>query len=205
MLGDHRQQLADADVLDRGADEDRDHRSLARSLVERRLDLLVGERFAIEVLHHEIVARLGGGLDQRVAPRVLDALELLGDRHLLRRTGLVDRGVLLDHVDVAAEGLRRSDGQVDRGDLRAEPCLQLVQRGVIVGVLAVHLVDEHEARQAPRVGEVPDFLRADLDAGGGVDDHDRRVDRGQRLDDVGLEVGIAGRVNEGDADAVVLE
>ena len=41
--------------------------------------------------------------------------------------------------------------------------------------------------------------------GGRVDDDDRGVHRGQRLDDVRLEVGIAGGVDDGDPHAFVLE
>ena len=205
VLDDHADELADADVPDRRADEDRHHAALARALVHRRLDLGVGERLALEVLLHELVGRLGGGLDEGVAPRVLDPLELGGDGHLGRLAVLVDGGVLLDDVDVAAERIGGADREVDGRDLRAESGLQLVERRVVVRVLAVHLVDEDQARQPARVGELPDLLGADLDAGGGIDHHDGRVDRGERLDHIGLEVGVAGRVDDRDAGALVLD
>ena len=205
VLDDHPRELADADVLRRRADEDRHHGSFAGALVQRRLDLLVGERLALEVLHHQLVGCLGRGLDQRVASRVLDALELGRDRHLVGLAVLVDGRVLLDHVDVAPERLGGADRQVDRRDLRAEARLELVEGRVVVRVLAVHLVDEHHARQPARVGEPPDLIGSDLDAGRGVDHDDHRVDGRQGLDDIGLEVGVPGRVDERDPDAIVLE
>ena len=205
MPRDHARQLAHADVLERRADEDRHHAALARALVHRLLDLLVAERLAVEVLHHQLVGGLRGRLHQRLATGLLAGAHLVGDRHLLRRAALVDVGVLLDHVDVATERLRGADRQVDRRDLGPELRLQAVEHRVVVRVLAVHLVDEDEARQLALLGQPPDLLGADLDPGRRVDHHDRGVDRGQRLDHVGLEVGVAGRVDERDPCAVRLE
>ncbi len=170
-----------------------------------RLDLGVADLLAVEVAGHQLVAGLGRGLDERLAARLLARAHLVGDRHLLWLAGLVDVGVLLDHVDVATERLGGADRQVDRGDLWPELGLQPVQHRVVVRVLAVHLVDEDEAGELPLLGEAPDLLRPDLDSRRRVDHHDRGVDRCQRLDHIGLEVGVAGGVDEGDPGAIGLE
>ncbi len=113
--------------------------------------------------------------------------------------------MLLDDVDVAAERVGGADRQVHGRDLGTETRLELIERRVVVRVLAIHLVDEDHSRQAAGVGEPPDLLGADLDPGRGVDHHDRGVDGGQRLHHIGLEVGIAGGVDDGDSHAVVLD
>ena len=111
----------------------------------------------------------------------------------------------MDEVDVAAELLGRADGQVERRDLVAERRAQGVQRGRRVGVLAIALVDEEARRAAARPAERDRGLQPGVDAAAGVHDEDHPVDRGDALDDLGDEVGIAGRVDQGDARAVVVE
>ena len=205
MPRDHARQLANADVFQSAADEDWHHAPLAGAFVQRGLDLGVRQVLALEVLLHELVGGFRRGLHQRVAARVLDALQLVGDRDLGGLARLVDGGVLLDHVDVAAEPVGGADGQVDRRDLGPEGGLELVEDRVVVGVLAVHLVDEHEARQPSRIRQPPHLVRPHFDPGTGVDHHDRRVHRCQRFDDVGLEVGVARRVDDRDPHLLMLE
>ncbi len=82
---------------------------------------------------------------------MLGSLHLRRDRDLLGLAALVDVGVLLDDIDVAAKRPRGTDGQIDRRDLRSEARLELLQGGVVVRVLAVHLVDEDHPRQATLV------------------------------------------------------
>jgi len=57
----------------------------------------------VEVARHQLVAGLGGSLHQRLAAGLLAGAHLVGDRHLLRLAVLVDVGVLLDHIHIAAE------------------------------------------------------------------------------------------------------
>ena len=58
----------------------------------------------------------------------------------------------------------RADGQLQRGDARAEPVAQLGERGVVAGALAVELVDEHHAGHAEARGHLPRLLGLHLDA-----------------------------------------
>ena len=99
----------------------------------------------------------------------------------------------------------RADRDLERRDLVAERRAQRVERGGRVGVLAVGLVDEEARRPSRRPPERDGLLEPGLDAGRRVHDEQRAVDRGEALDDVGHEVGIAGRVDERDPRPVVLE
>ena len=136
---------------------------------------------------------------------MLDALQLVRNRHFVGLPAFIHGGVLLDDVDVATEALGCTDGQVDGRDLWPEGGLELVQHRVVVGVLAVHLVDEHEPGQPAGIGQAPHLIGPHFDAGARIHHHDRGVHRRQRLYHVGLEVGVAGRIDEGDADVLVLE
>ena len=67
------------------------------------------------------------------------------------------------------------------------------------------LVDEEAGRPTGRPAEADRRLEPGLDARRGVHDEERPVGRGEALDDLGYEVGVAGRVDEGDPGRLVLE
>ena len=78
----------------------------------------------------------------------------------------------------------------------------IIDRSVEVGAHAVDLVDEADTRHVVLVRLAPHCLRLRLDAGDGVEHHDRAVEHAQRALDLDREVDVAGRVD--DVDAVVV-
>jgi hypothetical protein len=74
--------------------------------------------------------------------------------------------------------------------------LDLVEQLEGVAALAVHLVDEGDDRDVAQAADLEQLARARLDALGGVDHHDRGVDRGQRAVGVFREVLVARRVEQ---------
>ena len=122
---------------------------------------------------------------------------------LLRR--LVDVDAVLQQVVDAAEIAPHADGPGDRCAADTEHLLDLVQQRQRLAALAIELVDEGHDR---RVAQPADLHQLDgplLDALGAVDDHQRRIDRGQRAIGVLREVLVAGRVEQVDHAARVRE
>ena len=62
--------------------------------------------------------------------------------------------------------------------------------------LAVHLVDEGDDRDVAQPADLEQLARARLDALGGVDHHDGRIDRGERAIGVVGEILVARRVEQ---------
>ena len=111
----------------------------------------------------------------------------------------------MHEVDVAVERIRRPDRDLERRDLVAEGRPKGIERSCRVGVLAVRLIDE-EARRRPALATQGDrLLEPGVDASGGVHDEEGTVGRREPLDHVGDEVRVAGRVDERDPGALVLE
>jgi hypothetical protein len=69
----------------------------------------------------------------------------------------------------------------------------------------VALVHEGEDRDAAAAADLEQLARLRLDALGGVDDHERRIDRGEHAVGVLGEVLVARRVEQIDGEAVVVE
>ena len=84
-----------------------------------------------------------------------------------------------------------ADRQVDGDAARRELLLDLRERAVEVGALAVEHVDEEDAREAEVVGEVLDPRGADLEPHHGVDDDERALDDAQRAPGLALEARVA--------------
>ena len=101
----------------------------------------------------------------------LDPLVLLALRRLVE-----DRGLHLDEVDDALVLVLFADGILDRDRRDAEALLDRVHVHLEVGADLVHLVDEHDARDAELVGLTPDGLRLRLDAVAAVEHGDGAVE-----------------------------
>ena len=104
-----------------------------------------------------------------------------------------------DQVDDALElaalaGRQGADGRDD-----AELLLHLLDAAEEVGAHAVELVDVGDARHAMLVGLIPDRFALHLDAADGAEDADRAVEDAQGAFDLGGEIDVAGRVDQGDA------
>ena len=200
------EQGAQADALERAADEDRREDRFLDALAQARLELRVGDLLALEVLGQDVVVGLGGRLEQLVAAGRDLVGEVVGDRDLDLVRAVEPPRLAVDEVDVALERLGGADRDLERRDLVAEAGPQRVERGRRVGVLAVALVDEEAGGGPGRAAEPDGVLEAGLDAAGrGIHHEDRAIGRGEALDHVGDEVRVAGRVDQRDPGPVRLE
>ena len=109
-------------------------------------------------------------------------------------------------------------GKLYRDRPGVEPLPQVLEARLEAGADAIHLVDEHEPRNAERVGAPPDGLGLGLDPVDGVEDDDGAIEDAQAALDLDGEVDVPGRVDQvdrmpgpgdrrdgrGDGDAVLL-
>src|SRR5436190_2434390 len=213
VVDDRVEQKLHALVLERRAADDRHEGGLrllplgvdrgVDALAQRRLDLVLGHLFAVEVLLEDLVVRLADLLDQLLAEvlRVVEHVrrDVADDEVGAHRLVLVGHRLHANEVDDAEELVLAADRQVERDGVAPELAGDLLERPLEVRADAVHLVDEADARDAVLVGLAPDGLRLRLDAGDRVEHRDRAVEDAQRALDFGGEVDVAGRVDDVDA------
>ena len=199
------EQAAQADPLDRAADEDRREDRLLDALAQAGLQLGVGDLLALEVLGQDVVVCLGGRLEQLVAATRDLGLEAIRDRDLHLGRAVPRPRLAVDQVDIALERLGRADRQLDRGDLLAEARPQGVEGSRRIGVLAVALVDEEAGRGVGPARQRDRLLESGFDAGRRIHHQDRAVSRGEALDHVGHEVRVARGVDQRDPRPIGLE
>ena len=187
------------------AGEDGHEHALDHGLAEQPLDLLLGDLLALEVLHHQLVVGLDHELDELGARR-LGGLGVLGGDLLLDGLAVLEvAGRHVDDVDDALEVLARAPRQRHGAEVVAEVVLELLERRVEVRFRAVEAVDEEGAREGEVLGGVP---QAGGDGAGArlrVDDEGRRLGGAHRGVGVAHEVGVAGGVEDVDADALPLD
>ena len=105
----------------------------------------------------------------------------------------------------APEVLAAADGPVHRVGLDAEDFFNVLHQLKRVAGLAVHLVDEGEDRDVAQRADLEQLDGLGLNALGGVNDHDGGVRRHQGAVGVLTEVLVAGRVQNVDALALIVE
>jgi hypothetical protein len=98
-----------------------------------------------------------------------------------------------------------ADRQLDRDAAVGELLARGLEHAVEVGALAVEHVDEDDPRKLVLLGALPDARGVDLDAHDAAHDHEDSLDDAQRRVRVGLEAGVAGRVDEVDLPVLPLE
>ena len=142
--------------------------------------------------------------------------EDLRDLWIVQRDGQLVRAVLAGHtgkqqqllpspVIHALELLAGADGPVAGIGLDAELVFQFVQQLERIARLAVHLVDEREDRDVAHRADLEQLARLRLDALGPIDDHDGAVRRHQCAVRVLGKVLMARRVQNVDAEALILK
>ena len=143
-----------------------------------------------------------GGLDQLVAAGRDLGREVGRDRDLGLLAALRACHAL-PWIDVheAGEAVRRADRHLERRDLLAERGAQLVDRGAGVARSRGRTCSRRTARAVVPAGDGHGQFEARLDVARGVHEDDRGVGRGEALDDLGDEVGVAGGVDQLDARA----
>ena len=173
------------------------------ALAQRRLDLVLGDLFAVQVLLEELVVGFADLLDQLLAV-LLRLVHHVGRnfRHDVvgaHRLVFVGDRLHPHEVDDAGELVLGANRQLNRDRIAAELRDDLLEGALEVRADAVHLVDEADPRDAILVGLTPDGLRLRLDAGDRVEHRDGAVEHAQRALDFGREVDVAGRVDDVDA------
>ncbi len=181
------EQLGDAGTAARAGETDRDQVALAQRLLERRVQLAGVDVAVVQVALDEAGVDLDDLLDERTV-RVGDAAEV---------------AVAVAVVE-AVDDLRAAlVGQVDRQAWLAEAGLDLREQRRQVDALRVDLVDDDQAVELAFGGLRHQAQHRRLDAGGGVDDDHRGLDRLERRQRLAGEVGGAGRVDQVHAAALV--
>ena len=174
------------------------------------------------MLHGVEVKLLGSAVQQL---DVLGQLFMVGSADQVVQAGVAQLGLdLLDHLDAvgaaialkgqhapgiavidALEVLAAADGPVHRVGLDAEDFFNVLHQLKRVAGLAVHLVDEGEDRDVAQRADLEQLDGLGLNALGGVNDHDGGVRRHQGAVGVLTEVLVAGRVQNVDALALIVE
>ena len=193
------QQGHDADVFRRRGGEDRHgpQFGVARRLAHTVANLLVAEVAFLEVLLDQVVVGFGGGLHQ-LQPRRFHRLFHVG-RQVGALRARAQVGLLRDQVDHPGEVGLFAQGQHDRNELVVpKTVLQTGKRGVKIGVVAVHLVDDDHDGLPAGAGEFPGQLGPHFHAGDRIDHHHDRIRHVNGVLDLALEVRVAGRVQQVD-------
>ena len=206
--GNQIQQHPHAHVAGGRAADDGDDLSGGHAVVQAALNLGVGQFLAIEVLFHQHVVILGGGLNQLLPITgdgllqvVRDALRVVHSLTILKGVGLQ-----MHQVNDAVKRRAVADGNLGGGDGLAVAGADGVDKTEVVRVILVHLVDEDGAGQAVALSVVPGGVEADIGAAAVLRGHDEegRLDHLQRGGDLAEKVRVAGRVNEIDLHPVPL-
>src|SRR3989449_280292 len=205
VLDDGVEKLLHPLVLERRAAQDRREVQGDRALAQRLADLRRRQRLPLEVLVQQVVRRLAGRLDDALAGVRHLVLHLRGDLQDLELRPLrflleADR-LHLHEVDHPEEMLLAPPGDLDRHRTGVQTRLHHAHTAIEVGALAVHLVDEGDARDLVLVRLPPDRLGLGLDTTDRAEHADRTVQHAQQPLYLGREVDVAGRVD--DVDAVI--
>ena len=196
----------------------------AEELLEERLHAEVRQRRAEEYRRQLSVAHL---VHVKFAPRaeqlhIVAQLRMpplaedLRDLWIVQRDSQLVRAVLAGHtgkqqqllsspVIHALKLLAGADGPVAGIGLDAELIFQLVQQLERVARLAIHFIDKGEDRDVAHRADLEQLPRLRLDTLGPVDDHDGAVRRHQRAVGILGKVLMARRVQNVDAEALILE
>jgi hypothetical protein len=188
------QHVANAEVLERGAEEHRRERAVAEFL---EIEAAAGRVHEIDFL---TPAGVCVRLQQLVEQRIVGA----GDRLAV--------GVRVEAADArmieiigAAEIAALADGPDHWRGVEGERLLDLVEKVERLAGFAVELVDEGDDRDVAHATDLEQLLGARFDTACGVDHHDGGVDGGQRAIGVVGEVFVARRVEQVEDGAAVFE
>ena len=207
-LGHHFEQLEHADPLRRGHDEHRVEAAARDGLLQILDEHLGVDLFPGQVpVHQGLVFALGDDALDQLPAQLLHPVLVRGRRRALGpgsgAPARVAVQLLRQQPDQPVH--RGPDRQVQGRDRVAEGFTAGVQGGVELGPLMVDLGDDHGARHAHRGALLPQHPGQAVDPLGGGDGEQRRVRGPEPGPEVPREVGVAGRVEQIDLDAVVHE
>src|SRR5438477_7653415 len=205
-LRDGRHQRSHAKELGRRAADDGGDLALENPLPQTPLDLLLAQSARVQILLEQRVVALGGGLDQLSAILVDQLLQIVRDRNLAALpVGRGHESFQVEQIDYAAEVLLRTDGQMQGKGARREVIAHRGHRAVEVRIFLVELVDHDDARLAGSVAVLPRDLRPHRELRAGAYDHHSAFRHAQSAQDLARKIEEAGRVQDVDLVAVVLD
>ncbi len=194
--------LLDALVLVGGAHEDGVELAGKGALADGGLEHVDGDLLVHEDELHELVVKVGGGVEQLLA-LLVGEVDVLGRD--LGKDLRVDHalGVLLEvpclhghEVDEAPELGLGAHGHLSGHGVCTQTVLHGLDRVEEVGADAVELVDERDARDVVVGSLTPDGLGLRLDASDGVEDGDGAVKNAQAALDLSGEVDVTRGVDD---------
>ena len=171
------------------------------ALLERVDDLLVGDALALQVALHQRVRHFADLVHQLLAVLLRALRQRIGDRHFAPTSTLgrvLTKGLHVDQVDHSLDVVLCTDRDLRGDGVRAERALDLLQRAVEVGALAIEHVHEQHPRDVQLRRSRPQAAGRDLDAHHGVNDEHSRLAHAQRTEGVGDEARLARRVKQVD-------
>ena len=184
-LGQSVDQVADAEIPQRGAEEYRRQMAFQKGRAIERTAGLHGER---QLPTRNIALVLG---QQGHDPGILRAVDLQG---LL--VGINPPDAVGPQIIGARKAPAAADGPCDRCGIEGEGLLDLVQQVERIAGFAVHLVNECHNRDIPKAADFEQLPRAGFNTLGGVNDHDGGVDGGQRPVGILRKVLVARRIEQ---------
>ena len=202
----------DANPIQRRAAEQRDCHVVKRRVAQHAVDQLGRNGLLGQHQFGQLVA-IQGELIEHVAAPHLGVVEHVGRNLVDEDVGALALGrknelLHLHQIDHAAKGVldvgrSSADRKRDDDGIRLEPFLYLVDGGIEIGSLAVHLVDEREPRHVVFVGLTPNGFALGFDALAGAKHNHAAIEHPQTPLDLGGEIDVAGRVDQIDADVFV--
>ncbi len=159
-------------------------------------DLIGRERLFFEVLLHEVVVGLRGGLHDLLSVLGYYVGHVVGNRAL----GLLSVGGRVGdpfhEVDDSLHRRLAADRDSEGDGIALKSVADLGEDTREIGVLSIELRDGHHARQSPLGGHGGIGLRLDLDPGTSVDHHHDPVCDAQSRRDLAAEVSVSGSVEQ---------
>ena len=192
-------QLLHAKTVDCAAEPDGRHVPLQeRPMVEGRQQLAG---------HLDLLAQLGQQVGGNVIgqPRIVQPLHRDRLRHLVAVGPVHQLQPVAQHVIAADELSPHADRPGCRCHVDGQVFLDLVDDLERVAGFAVHLVAEGQDRQIAQAADLEQLAGLRFDTLGPVDDHDRRIHRGQRPIGIFGKVAVARRIHQVEAMSVKIE
>ena len=185
------QEWGNAHLVSTRGHEDRRERSRVDNVLETANQLLVREGTVLEIFFEQGVFALGCGFHEREVGFVRLGFHIrrnIGDRLAVGHVGFHG-----DEIDHAFEFVLLTDGQLHLDHTPTRGLHELFD-GLVgageTGILAIHAVDDEEARQAKIHGGAPGQFGADFDPTHRIHEDDRAVRHAESRDHLADKIGV---------------
>ena len=194
---DHRiQQARQADLGRAGSHEHRGKSARPNHIDQSAHDLFGAQLLAFQVLLQQGVFAFGGGFDQLHTGR-FDVVHVVG-RDITHGLAIACVSFHRQQIDHAFEIGFFTPGKLDGDQAHLRDFVHRLERFGEIGIIAVHFVDDHKARQLELIAVVPGDLGAHFCAGNRIDHHQRAIGHAQRRNHLTDEIGVTRRIQQVD-------